>query len=213
MSEAPSERTRVRRIPARGDYDPATIHAIVDEALVCHLAWNAPEGPACVPLLHARVDDVLYVHGAPATRLAREARAGGVAVCLTVTLIDGLVLARSAFHHSVNYRSVVVYGTMTLVEDEAEKSRAFTDLLRRVAPGREDDCRAVSPAEMRATAVLRLPLAEASAKVRAGWPIDDAPDMALDHWAGVVPLTLQRGEPAPDPQLREDIELPSYLRP
>lgn len=217
MSEGPNERIRVRRIPDRGRYDRATIDPIVDETLLCHVAWTTPQGPACVPLLHARVDDTLYVHGAPATRLARQARDPegglGVDVCLTVTLLDGLILARSAFHHSVNYRSVVVYGRATPVEDDATKRHALEVLIRRIYPGRETECRPPSDKELRATAVLSIPLDDASAKIRTGPPVDDAPDLALDHWAGVIPLHVERGAPSPAPDLREGIETPDALRP
>lgn len=213
MSESlrDTERGRVKRLPHRGHLDRALIDAILDEALVCHVAWNETEGPTCIPLLHARVGDVLYLHGSPASRLARSSREG-VAVCVTVTLIDGLVLARSAFHHSVNYRSVVLYGRATAVLEEQEKWVAFDALLDHTLPGRRDDCRAPNEEEVRKTAVIRIPIEEGAAKVRSGPPIDDAPDHALDHWAGVVPLTLVRGAAQPAPDLRPGIGLPAYLR-
>lgn len=204
-------RGRVKRLAHRGHLDRRVVDAILDEALVCHVAWSEPEGVTCIPLLHARLGDLLYLHGSPASRLARAARTG-VDVCATVTLIDGLVLARSAFHHSVNYRSVVLYGRATAVEDDDEKWIAFDALLDHTVAGRRGDCRAPNDDEVRKTAVIRLPIEEGSAKVRSGPPIDDAPDLALEHWAGVVPLRLVRGEPEPAPDLRGAIGLPGYLR-
>jgi nitroimidazol reductase NimA-like FMN-containing flavoprotein (pyridoxamine 5'-phosphate oxidase superfamily) len=207
--KAPTERTRLRRYPARGDYDEATIHAILDEALVCHMGFAVDGQPYVIPTLCARVDDELYLHGSAASRALREL-SGGIAVCVTATLIDGIVLARSAFHHSVNYRSVVVLGTAELIESAAEKEAALQRFVERVVPGRWEDVRGPTDRELRATSVLRLPLSEASAKVRSGGPVDDAEDLGLDVWAGVIPLELQPLAPIADPALRKGIDTPEY---
>jgi nitroimidazol reductase NimA-like FMN-containing flavoprotein (pyridoxamine 5'-phosphate oxidase superfamily) len=208
---APSDRTRLRRYPARGDYDEATIHAILDEALVCHMGFTVEGQPYVIPTLCARVDDELYVHGSAASRALREL-SGGVAVCVTATLIDGLVLARSAFHHSVNYRSVVVLGTAELIDGAADKEAALRRLVERLVPGRWEDVRTPTARELRATSILRLSLTEASAKVRSGGPVDDADDLGLGVWAGVIPLELHALAPIADPGLREDIVTPDYAQ-
>jgi nitroimidazol reductase NimA-like FMN-containing flavoprotein (pyridoxamine 5'-phosphate oxidase superfamily) len=204
---APSPRSRVRRAPSRADYDRATIDAILDEGLVAHLGFAVDGQPYVIPTLHARSGDTVYVHGSAASRMVRTL-ASGTPACLTVTLLDGLVLARSAFHHSMNYRSVVVLGQARLVEGDAERRealRVFTDCL---VPGRWDEVRPPSRQELKGTQVLALTLDEASAKLRRGGPVDDDEDYALDVWAGVVPLTLQRGTPEPDERLRDGV-LPS----
>jgi uncharacterized protein len=204
MSPAPSERTRVRRLPARGAYDRATIDAILDEGLVAHLGFAADGVPYVIPTLHARDGDVVYVHGSSASRALRALQAGAPA-CLTVTLLDGLVLARSAFHHSVNYRSVVVLGRPRLVEGDAERLAALEAFTERLVPGRWAEVRRPSRQELKATKILALALDEASAKVRTGPPGDDEEDLALDCWAGVVPLAQVAGPPEPAPDLREGI--------
>ena len=197
---APTERSTLRRRPDRGRYDDDTIAAILDEALICHLGLADPEGrPFVVPTIHARVGNHLYLHGSPASRALRTAARGDVEVCVTVTLVDGLVLARSAFHHSMNYRSVVVYGSATRVEDPAEKVAALEAVVEHVLAGRSDGCRRPSETEVKGTLVLRVPLDEASAKVRTGGPVDDDDDMDLPVWAGHVPLRLVAGEPVADP--------------
>ncbi|MFP5379649.1 MAG: pyridoxamine 5'-phosphate oxidase family protein [Vicinamibacteria bacterium] len=200
MATPASDRTRLRRAPARGAHDRATIDAILDEALVAHLGFAVDGQPYVIPTLHARVGDDLYVHGSAASRALR-ALAAGAPACLTATLLDGLVLARSAFHHSVNYRSVVVLGEARPVDDGDElvaALRAFTDKL---VPGRWDEVRGPSAQELKGTRALRMRLTEASAKVRGGPPVDDDEDMARDVWAGVVPLALGAGPLEPDPQL------------
>jgi uncharacterized protein len=206
----PSKRTKVRRVPQRAAYDRAAIEAILDEALVGHLAIVHDGYPAVIPTLVARVDDHIYLHGSAASRMLRALRRGPP-VCLTATLVDGLVLARSAFHHSVNYRSVVVYGTAEPLDDAGEKLRALEQFTNKLVPGRWPDVRWPSEQELKATSILRLPLDEASAKVRTGPPADDAEDYELDVWAGVVPLRDERLAPEPDPRLRAGIELPPYL--
>jgi uncharacterized protein len=195
---APTERTALRRLPDRGHHDRATVDAILDEALVCHLGLVDLQGrPFVIPTIHARAGDHLYVHGSPASRTLRAA-AGDVDACVTVTLVDGLVLARSAFHHSLNYRSVVVYGRAARVDDPAEKEAALTAIVEHVLAGRTEGCRPPDEKELKGTLVLRLPLDEASAKVRTGAPIDDDADLDLPVWAGVVPIRQVAGEPEPD---------------
>jgi len=206
-----SPRTTVRRLPKRGAYDRETIEAILDEALICHVGFVVDGQPMVIPTIHARIDDSLYFHGSVASRMLRSLEQG-VPACVTVTLLDGLVLARSAFHHSMNYRSVVVLGTATLVVDREEKLRVLEALVEHVMKGRSADARPPSDAELNATMVLRLPISEASAKIRTGPPIDDEEDYALPVWAGVLPLQLTPLEPVADPRLKADIELPQYLR-
>lgn len=196
----PSDRTTLRRLPDRGRHDRATIDAILDEAYLCHLGLVDQAGrPFVIPTIQARAGDVVYVHGSPASRALRTAGDDGVECCVAVTLLDGLVLARSAFHHSMNYRSVVLYGRASKVGDAEEKRAAFDAIVDHVVPGRSRDARPANDIELRGTLVLRLPNDEVSAKVRTGGPIDDDDDLALDVWAGVVPLTLVPGTPEPDP--------------
>jgi uncharacterized protein len=188
----PTERTRIRRLPDRGDYDRQTVHAILDEALVAHVGITTPEGPVVLPLTFARVDETVYFHGAVANHLLRTAK-GGTDVCLTVTLLDGLVLAKSAFHHSMNYRCVVVMGRARVVEDAGEKLRALDAIVDRVAPDRSKEARSPNDSELRSTLVLALPLVEVSAKIRSGGPIDDEADADWPAWAGVIPVRLVQG--------------------
>lgn len=201
---------RVRRLPKRAAYDRATIDPILDEALVCHLGFVLDGQPYVLPTLHARLGDRLYVHGSSASRML-GALGSGVAACVTVTLIDGLVLARSAFHHSVNYRSVVLLGTATEVSDPDEKLKALHAFTEHMVPGRWDEVRAPTAQELKATSVLSLPLAEVSAKVRTGPPVDDEPDYALEVWAGVLPLSLRTATPQADPLLPPEIRPPAYV--
>ena len=203
-------RTRVRRLPKRAAYDRETVQAILDEALVCHLGFVDDGHPFVIPTLHARDGDLVYVHGSAASRTLR-ALAGELEVCLTVTLIDGLVLARSAFHHSVNYRSAVLFGRARLVEDPERKWRALEAFTEQIVPGRWADVRWPTAQELKATTVLELPLEEFSAKVRTGPPADDEPDYARDTWAGVVPLELTVMAPEDDPRLGPGLAPPSYL--
>src|SRR5258708_260921 len=204
------ERTKLRRHPERGRDDRALVHAILDEALVCHVGFVAGGYPTVIPTLHARAGDTLYLHGSPASRMLQAAPGGEI--CVTVTLLDGVVMARSAFNHSMNYRSVVVFGQPRFVTDADEKMAAFKTLVEHVAPGRWDDARHPTRSEITATTVLALSLDEASAKVRSGPPKDDEADLALDVWAGVVPVRTVAGEPQPDPDLAPEIETPGYAR-
>jgi nitroimidazol reductase NimA-like FMN-containing flavoprotein (pyridoxamine 5'-phosphate oxidase superfamily) len=212
----PTARTRLTRHPERGSHDLDTVFAILDEALICHIGFHHDDQPYVLPTTHARIGDRLYVHGSIASRMLKTLRRG-VPVCVTVTIIDGLVLARSAFHHSMNYRSAVILGTATEVADPAQKRRAFTALVEHVVPGRIAHVRAPSEQELKATSVLCLPITEASAKVRSGPPIDREEDYALPCWAGVVPLALQAQTPIPDARLASNAALPAevvaYARP
>jgi hypothetical protein len=197
-------------VPDRAVYEREAIAAILDAAPVCHVATVDPSGhPVVIPTLHARIGEWLYIHGSAASRTLREA--SRAEVCLTATLLDGLVLARSAFHHSVNYRSVVVFGQAERVLADADKRRALEAFTEKLIPGRWADVRAPSEKELRATAVLRLPLDEASAKVRTGNPVDDEEDYALPVWAGTVPLRLSASTPQPDDRLIPGVECPDYL--
>lgn len=197
-SFAPTPRTELRRIPARGSYDRALVAAILDEALICHVGFVADGQPFVIPTIHARMGDQLVVHGARASRLLR---AMGGPVCVTVTLLDGLVLARSAFHHSMNYRSVVVLGVAEEVTDPQAKRRALDAIVEHVAAGRTAVARAPNEKELAATRVMAVNLDEVSAKIRTGGPIDDPEDMAYPCWAGVVPLRSVPGEPIAAPDL------------
>jgi nitroimidazol reductase NimA-like FMN-containing flavoprotein (pyridoxamine 5'-phosphate oxidase superfamily) len=212
----PTTRTTPTRYRERAHYDRRTVHAILDEAPVCHLGYLSAGRPVVLPTTHARREETLYLHGSTGSgpllaAKAATASGAGLPVCVTVTLVDGLVLARSAMHHSVNFRSVVVLGDARVVDDPAEKSRALSCLLDHIAPGRSADCRAPDARELAATGVLALDLVEVSAKVRSGPPADDPQDLPLPHWAGVVPLSLTAGRPVPADDLDPAVTLPGYL--
>lgn len=202
-------RTKLRRMPARGSHERAAVEEILDEALVCHVGLLDRGLPVVVPTLHARCGGALYLHGSAASRALRES--DGAEICLTATLIDGLVLARAVVHHSANYRSAMVFGRAELVAEEIEKLTALEALVEKLVPGRWADARRPTARELRATAVLRLPLEEASAKVRNGPPLDEGDDMDLPVWAGVVGLRTVAATPEPDELLRPGIDVPSYL--
>jgi nitroimidazol reductase NimA-like FMN-containing flavoprotein (pyridoxamine 5'-phosphate oxidase superfamily) len=209
----PGPRTRVRRLPERARYDRATVEAILDEGFVCHLGFCSEGEPVVIPTAYARVGDVIYVHGAPANWALRRAVEGDT-VCLTVTLVDGIVLARSAFHHSINYRSVVVFGVAHEVDDFDEKRLALSAFVDHVVPGRDSDTRAPSDSELRATRVVKVEITEASAKVRSGGPKDDPEDLELaDIWAGELPLQVVPGDPVADRSGPVTAPLPGYLSP
>ncbi len=203
-----TERTRVRRLPERAAYDRATVHAILDEGFICHVGFVVDGQPYVIPTGYARVGETLFLHGSTGSRLGLRP---GMDVCVTVTLLDGLVLARSAFHHSMNYRSVMAIGRTRPVTDPEEKDAALRALVEHIVPGRSDAVRGGDQRELAATAVLALPLDEVSAKVRTGPPKDDEPDYALPIWAGVLPLALTPGEPAPDPVLDPSIPTPDHV--
>jgi nitroimidazol reductase NimA-like FMN-containing flavoprotein (pyridoxamine 5'-phosphate oxidase superfamily) len=207
----PSPRTTPTRAAKRVSYDREAVHAVLDEAVVCHVGFVVDGQPVVLPQLHARVGERLYLHGSTGARALRAAGSGGLAVCVTVTLLDGLVLARSAFHHSVNYRSVVAHGVAVLVEDEEEKVAALAAVVEAVASGRSDGTRPPSRKELAATSVLRLDLADVSLKVRSGPPVDDLEDLDLPHWAGVLPLTMTAGAPQAAPDLAGGIPVPAHV--
>lgn len=206
-----TQRTQIKRLPQRGDYHLALIHQILDEALVCHIGFVVNAQPFVIPTAYGRVGDRLYIHGSPASRMLRTLKED-VEMCVTVTLLDGLVLARSAFHHSMNYRSVVIFGKATVVEDATEKLAALKAFTEHVVPGRWVEVRPLTPQELTGTLVLSLPLTEASAKVRTGPPKDDEADYDLPFWAGELPLHLTPLAPIPDPQLASEIGIPAYVQ-
>lgn len=207
----PSDRATVQRRPERGRYQRAVIDAILDEALICHVGFIHDGQPFVIPTAHVRVGDRLFIHGSPASRMLQVLR-GGVPACVTVTLLDGLVLARSAMHHSMNYRSVVVLARGAEVVDRAEKLRVLDALVQHLVPGRGADIRGPNENELAATTLIGFPLDEASAKVRAGPPRDDESDLALPVWAGVIPLSLAPATPQPDPLVPAGAAIPSYAR-
>src|SRR5208282_2962579 len=212
MSEfTPTDRTQVKRLPKRGKYDHETVYSILDSGFVCHVGFIADGQPYVIPTNYGRAGDTLYLHGSAASRMLRTL-SEGVPVCVTVTHVDGIVLARSAFHHSVNYRSAVILGTARLVEDPAEKMEALRIFTEHVMKGRWDDVRQPTEQELKATTVLALPLEEVSAKVRTGGPIDDEADYALPVWAGVLPLETVAKPPQPDARLKADTPIPAYLK-
>lgn len=208
---SPTDRTTLKRLPKRGDFDRQAIFAILDEAFICHVGFIVDGKPVVIPTSYVRVTDDVYIHGSAASRMLRSLEEG-IDVCVTVTLIDGLVLARSAFHHSINYRSVVIFGKANAVDDLEEKLRVLHAFTEHVVPGRWADVRPPNENELRATLVLRLRLAEVSAKVRTGPPIDDDEDYNLAVWAGVVPLRLLADAPVIDDRVPAGIEAPDYVR-
>lgn len=209
MNFTKTERTTLKRLPKRGVYDRNSVYEILDEGFICHVGFVVEGKPVVIPTGYARVEDQLYIHGSQASRMLRTL-SGGIDVCATVTLVDGLVLARSAFHHSINYRSVVIFGRASLVEDAELKLAALFAFSEHVISDRWNDVRAPTKQELKATSVLSLKLEEASAKVRTGPPLDDEDDYSLPVWAGVIPLKLEAGQPISDPRLPEDIAIPPY---
>jgi uncharacterized protein len=208
MQIAPTDRTTVRRLPKRARYDREVVDAIIDEALSCHVGFAIDGRPWVIPTIHARVDDRLYLHGAVANHMLRSL-AGGVEACVTITLVDALVLARSQFHHSMNYRSVMIFGRAMPVDDLDEKRAALHALVEHVVPGRSADARPPNASELRATSVLTLAIEEASAKVRTGGPVDDEADLALPIWAGQLPLAATYGSPVAEAEV--GAPLPGYV--
>lgn len=208
---SPTDRTTLRRLSKRGDFERDAIFAILDEAFICHVGFIIDGKPVVIPTSYVRIAEDVYIHGSAASRMLRSLEEG-IDVCVTVTLIDGLVLARSAFHHSINYRSVVIFGRANAVDELEEKLRALHAFTEHVVPGRWADVRPPDENELRATLVLRLRLAEVSAKVRTGPPIDDDEDYKLAVWAGVVPLRLIAGAPVVDDRAPAGIEAPDYVR-
>lgn len=206
----PTPRTTVRRLPERGLYDRDAVHAVLDEAFLCHVGFVDEGQPFVIPTAFARVGDSVVIHGSAASRMLKVLCAGAPA-CLTVTLVDGLVLARSAFHHSMNYRSVVVLGKGREISEPVEKLRTLDAIVEHIAPGRLEHVRGASEPELRATRVVGFTLDEASAKLRTGPPKDDEPDYALPVWAGELPLRLATLAPVPDPRLAPGIPLPLHV--
>jgi nitroimidazol reductase NimA-like FMN-containing flavoprotein (pyridoxamine 5'-phosphate oxidase superfamily) len=206
----PTKRTRVYRKPGRGSYDRELVHSILDEALVCHVGFVQDGQPYVIPTIHAREGETLYLHGARGNRML-GALGDGTACCLTATLVDELVLARAALHHSLNYRSVMVLGTACEITDPEEKGRALQSVVEHIAPGRADEIRGADATDLKSTKVLSMEIEEASAKVRTGPPVDDEADMDLPYWAGQLPLTLGTGEPVSAPDLTEDPPVPDHV--
>lgn len=206
-----TERTMLKRLPKRGEFDREPVYAILDEAFICHVGFICDGKPVVIPTSYGRIGDNLYIHGSAASRMLRSLETG-IDVCVTVTLLDGLVLARSAFHHSMNYRSVVVFGRASVVEDPGEKMNALHAFTDHVVPHRWEEVRSPSESELRATLVLKVPLEEVSAKVRTGPPLDDEEDYDLEVWAGVVPLKLIAGDPIDDERLGPGVGVPQYAQ-
>jgi nitroimidazol reductase NimA-like FMN-containing flavoprotein (pyridoxamine 5'-phosphate oxidase superfamily) len=206
-----TERSQLRRLPKRGSHEPASIHAILDAGFLAHVGFQVNGQPFVIPTLYGRAKDKLYLHGSAASRMLGELETA-VPACITVTLVDGLVLARSAFHHSMNYRSVVAFGTARNIEDPEQKTRALRIISEHLLAGRWNDVRGPNQKELRATAVLEFSIEEASAKVRQGPPLDDEDDYTLAVWAGIVPLSLQAKPPVPDSRLADGVETPEYVR-
>lgn len=212
MSPFPkTSRNRVKRLPGRASYDKALIYQILDEALICHVGFVADNQPFVIPIIHARRDDTLLLHGATTSRLIKHVQAGNP-VCVETTLVDGLIVARAAFHNSMNYRSVVLFGAGRLLADSEEKYEALRVLTERVYPGRWDDSRLPNTKELRATSIVEIAIESATAKIRTGGPKDDAEDYAGAWWAGVIPTEQKFHAPVNDEKLREGIGVPRYLR-
>jgi uncharacterized protein len=211
---SPSRTTTPSRLADRARYDFETVHAVLDQALICHVGFVADERPQVLPMLFVRIGSTVYLHASTGARVARiAARRSGVQVAVEATIVDALVLARSAFHHSANYRAVVAHGSATIVRDAAQKEEILDALMEKMAPGRAAHVRAPNELELRQTAVMGLPLVEVAAKVRTGPPADDAEDLFLGHWAGVWPIREVRGTPEPAPDLAPGIVVPAHLRP
>lgn len=206
----PTERTALKRLPKRASYQRKIIYDILDEGFICHVGFVSDGQPVVIPTAYGRVAEMLYIHGSAASRMLRSL-AGGIPVCVTVTLVDGLVLARSVFHHSMNYRSVVIFGTAIVVGDKKEKLRALRSFSEHVLPGRWADVREPNEPELKQTLVLRIPLREASAKIRSGAPVDEESDYNLHVWAGELPLRIVPGTPIRDPRSDIEVPIPSYL--
>lgn len=206
-----TEKTKLKRLPKRGNFDRETVYQILDEAFVCHVGFTVENQPFVIPTAYGRKDDVLYIHGSAASRMMKNL-ATEIDICVTVTILDGLVLARSAFHHSVNYRSVVIFGKAELVTEESEKFEALRIFTEHIIPNRWNEIREPNAKEIKATTVLRLPITEASAKMRFGNPIDDDEDMSLNIWAGVIPIELTAQSPISDDLLAKNIEMPDHVK-
>ena len=205
-----SNRSRVKRISNKSDYSKETVHAIIDEALFCHLGIIHDGKPVVIPTIHARMGDHIVFHGSNASRLLKISNNNEI--CVTITLLDGLVMARSLFNSSMNYRSAVIFGKGEIIKDHNERMAAFKSITDHIAPGRWDDARQPNNSELKQTSVVRMPIDEASAKISVGPPDDEDEDYALDYWAGVIPINQTYGEPESDPILQEGITIPGYLK-
>ena len=205
-----SNRNRVKRISNKSDYSKETVHAIIDEALFCHLGIIHDGKPVVIPTIHARMGDHIVFHGSNASRLLKISNNNEI--CVTITLLDGLVMARSLFNSSMNYRSAVIFGKGEIIKDHDERMAAFKSITDHIAPGRWDDARQPNNSELKQTSVVRMPIDEASAKISVGPPDDEDEDYALDYWAGVIPINQTYGEPESDPILQEGITIPGYLK-
>jgi uncharacterized protein len=206
-----SPKNKIKRKPDRGHYDKETVHQILDEGLICHVGLIQDNSPIVIPMNYARQGDQILLHGAPGSRLLQSIK-NGAEVCITVTLIDDLVLARSVLHHSMNYRSVVFFGRGTLVEEYNQKKEAFKTIVDHIIPGRWDDARQPSDKEIKQTYVVAVPINEASAKIRSGPVIDEEDDYALSVWAGLLPLGFNPAEPVSDEKLDKNIQVPDYVK-
>ena len=212
MSDPASERTTLHRYAHRAVYDRQTVNALLDEGLVCHVGLQTDRGfPVVIPLAYGRDGDIVYLHGSAASRLFRGARGPDIEICMTVTFVDGLVVARSTYNTDINYRSVVIIGEATEVKDLEEKRHGLDLMVDHIIPGRSRDARPPTEKELRSTMLLKLPLAESSAKVRTGWPLDEEEDYDLEIWAGVIPFTTVTETPEVDPDLRVEVPTPDYV--
>ena len=212
MSDPASERTTLHRYAHRAVYDRQTVNALLDEGLVCHVGLQTDRGfPVVIPLAYGRDGDIVYLHGSAASRLFRGARGPDIEICMTVTFVDGLVVARSTYNTDINYRSVVIIGQATEVKDLEEKRRGLDLMVDHIIPGRSRDARPPTEKELRSTMLLKLPLGESSAKVRTGWPLDEEEDYDLEIWAGVIPFTTVMEPPRVDPDLRVEVPTPDYV--
>lgn len=206
----PTERSTIRRLPGRGSYDKSVIYEVLDQGILAHVGWATPDGPVVIPMGYARRGDSILLHGSAKSRLLSEL-ARGADVCITVTLLDGLVLARSTFHHSMNYRSVVLFGRSAEIAEPDAKNAALEHLVEHLVPGRGADARGANDGELLATRVVEVPIREASLKSRTGPPVDDTKDLAMDIWAGVLPLRFEPGEPVPDEHTPKGKPVPPYV--
>ena len=206
----PTERSAIHRLPGRGSYDKTAIYDVLDQGIVAHVGFNTTHGPVVIPMAYARRDDSILLHGSAKSRLLTDL-ARGADVCIAVTFLDGLVLARSTFHHSMNYRSVVLFGSSCEITDPSEKNAALEHLVEHLVPGRGAEARGADEGELAATRVVEVPIQDASLKARTGPPVDETRDLSIDIWAGVLPIRLETGEPVRDEHTKADEPVPDYV--